>query len=116
MPSACRSTTPAATSWLSRAWGREDHVRALLGDRVSGATSCRQTVSVDRFTRPEAFCDYFKAHYGPTVAAYRAVAEDPDRVAVLDDDLAELARRHGLSPGKPAMEWEDLLFTARTCG
>ncbi|MDX2600770.1 class I SAM-dependent methyltransferase [Streptomyces caniscabiei] len=94
-------------------WGDEAHVRALLGDRVTDVEARKQTVLVDRFKSPEEFRDYFKARYGPTIAAYRAVADDPDRTAALDRDLAELARRHDQGSGSTAMEWEYLLFTAR---
>jgi SAM-dependent methyltransferase len=97
-------------------WGSESHVRELLGDRVSDVVARRQTVTVDRFDSPESFRDYFKANYGPTVAAYRGIAEDPERVSALDRDLVELARRHGLDGSKSAMEWEYLLFTARKRG
>ena len=100
-------------------WGREDHVRALLGDQVTDVRARRQTVRVDRFGRPEDFRDYFKANYGPTIAAYRGIADDPERTAALDAELADLARRHDLGTGctgctgSTVMEWEYLLFTAR---
>ncbi|MFG3688810.1 class I SAM-dependent methyltransferase [Micromonospora sp. NPDC047740] len=94
-------------------WGSEDHVRALLGDRVTDVVTRRQAVTVDRFAGPEAFRDFFKAHYGPTIAVYRAIAGDPDRVAALDQDLADLARRH-FEAG--VMRWEYLLVTARRRG
>jgi SAM-dependent methyltransferase len=96
-------------------WGREDHVRELLGDQVTGVQARRQTVRVDRFSRPEDFRDYFKANYGPTIAAYRGIADDPRRTAALDAELADLARRHDLaagSTGNTVMEWEYLLLTA----
>ncbi|MGZ4600663.1 MAG: class I SAM-dependent methyltransferase [Oryzihumus sp.] len=88
-------------------WGSEEHVRALLGDRVSGIELRRQRLRVDHFATPEEFRDYFKARYGPTIATYRAIADDPERVAALDHDLTELARR------EPVSEWEYLLVTAR---
>jgi SAM-dependent methyltransferase len=94
-------------------WGREDHVRSLLGDRVTDARAMRQTVRVSLFGRPEDFRDYFKARYGPTIAVYRGLADDPQRMAALDADLAGLARRHGGGTGRTIMEWEYLLFTAR---
>jgi SAM-dependent methyltransferase len=97
-------------------WGSEDHVTALLGDRVTSVDARRQTVTVDRFAAPDAFRDYFKAHYGPTIAAYRGIAEDPARVAALDCDLAELAQRHDRGDATTIMEWEYLLLTARKQG
>ena len=94
-------------------WGSEEHVRALLGDRVTDVVSRREPVMVDRFASPEAFRDYFKTHYGPTVVAYRGIAGDPERVAALDQDLADLARRHTEAG---VMRWEYLLLTARKGG
>jgi len=97
-------------------WGREEHVRALLGDQVTDVTARRQTLRVSRFGRPEDFRDYFKANYGPTIAVYRALADDPERTAALDAELADLARRHDLGTGSrqsTVMEWEYLLLTAR---
>jgi SAM-dependent methyltransferase len=94
-------------------WGREDHVRALLGSQVTDVRTTRQTVRVDLFGRPEDFRDYFKARYGPTIAVYRGLADDPQRTAALDAELAELARRHDRGTGRTVMEWEYLLFTAR---
>ena len=94
-------------------WGREDHVRSLLGDRVTEVTAQRRTIQVDLFARPEDFRDYFKARYGPTIAAYRGIAADPQRTAALDGELAELARRHDRGTGNTVMDWEYLLVTAR---
>ncbi len=98
-------------------WGTEEHVRALLGDSVTDFVAHRQTVIVDRFSSPSEFRDYFKANYGPTIAAYRGIAGDSERVAGLDHDLAELASRHDQGGnGKTVMEWEYLLLTARKRG
>lgn len=94
-------------------WGREDHVRALLGDRVTDVRATRHTLRVSLFGRPEDFRDYFKARYGPVIAAYRNLADDPQRATALDSELAELARRHDLGTGRTVMDWEYLLFTAR---
>ena len=89
----------AARGAAAAAVGREEHVRELLGDQVTDVWARRQTVRIDRFGRPEDFRDYFKANYGPTIAAYRAIADDPDRTAALDAELADLARRHDLGTG-----------------
>lgn len=94
-------------------WGREGHVRELLGDRVIDVEARVQSLTVDRFGSPDEFRDYFKQNYGPTIAVYRSIADDPDRVAALDRELAELAGRFGFHGGSPTMEWEYLLLTAR---
>jgi ubiquinone/menaquinone biosynthesis C-methylase UbiE len=116
-------------------WGDEAHVRDLLGDRVTDVAAVRQSVTVTHFAAPEDFRDYFKATYGPTIAVYRAIADDAEKVEALDRALVDLARRHDRSTGAGAMarpgatgatgptgatratgtvmEWEYLLLTAR---
>ena len=94
-------------------WGQEEHVSALLGDRVTDLTMRRQTIQVDCFATPEEFRDRFKTCYGPTVAAYRGIAEDAERVAALDQALDDLARRHDRGTTSTVMDWEYLLLTAR---
>ena len=94
-------------------WGCEDHVRALLGDQVTGVATSRRVVTVDLFETPEAFRDYFKINYGPTVAAYRGLAAEPERVAALDRDLSQLAERRDRGADRTVMDWEYLLLTAR---
>ncbi|MET9679690.1 class I SAM-dependent methyltransferase [Streptomyces coeruleorubidus] len=99
-------------------WGDEDHVRALLGDRVTDVRAERRTVRVDRFETPEAFRDYFKERYGPTITVYKNIDGDPERTAALDRGLADLARDGdlGAGGGGTALEWEYLLLTARRAG
>ncbi|MGW0022191.1 class I SAM-dependent methyltransferase [Rhodococcus sp. NPDC003382] len=95
-------------------WGDEQHVRSLLGDRVTDVQAHKEKLRVERFGSGEEFRDFFKAAYGPTIAVYRAIADEPDRVAALDRDLAELGR--SFDQGGGAMEWEYLLLTARRAG
>jgi ubiquinone/menaquinone biosynthesis C-methylase UbiE len=97
-------------------WGREEHVRQLLGDRVTGIAARRATVRVDRFESPEGFRDFFAANYGPTISAYRANAEDAERTAALDAALVDLARQHDQGAGSTVLEWEYLLVTAVRAG
>jgi SAM-dependent methyltransferase len=92
-------------------WGKEEHVRGLLGDDVRDVRAERRVLRVERFATAEEFRDFFKACYGPTIAVYSSIADQPDRVAALDRELADLARRHDLGDG--VMEWEYLLLTAR---
>jgi len=94
-------------------WGQEEHVSALFGERVTDLAMRRQTTRVDCFATPEDFRDRFKTCYGPTVSAYQAIAEDPERVAALDHALADLARRHDRGTTSTIMDWEYLLLTAR---
>ena len=91
-------------------WGRADHVHHLFGDRVTDLVAHQQTLQVDRFTDGVDFREFMKTNYGPTIAVYRFIADDPAKVAALDADLAALADRF-LTDG--AMQWEYLLVTAR---
>lgn len=91
-------------------WGNEDHVRELLGDRVTDVKAERRSVVVEDFDKPSDFREYFKKVYGPTIAVYKFISEDPERVAALDAALDDLATRFTESDG--TMRWEYLLFTA----
>jgi SAM-dependent methyltransferase len=92
-------------------WGDIDHVHGLLADRVSGFSAAHRMLRVERFANGAAFRDYFKANYGPTIAAYQGIADEPVRVEELDAQLAELGDRY--LAGSSEMEWEYLLVTAR---
>ena len=94
-------------------WGDEEHVRTLLGDRVTDVVARRQVLTTDRFAAPEACRDFFKAVYGPTIAVYRHIGADPAEVAALDQDLAALAARYDRGTTSTVLDWEYLLLTAR---
>jgi SAM-dependent methyltransferase len=95
-------------------WGDPDHVRELLGDRVTDVVAERRILDVDRFSSGAEFRDFFKATYGPTIAVYQrlAAAGDTAGIADLDRSLAELGDEY-MRPDAPVMEWEYLLLTAR---
>ena len=94
-------------------WGDEDHVRGLLGDRVTDVVARRQTVTISDFRTPEEWRDFWKTAYGPTIVAYRTIGDDPERVAALDRDLLALAARYDRGTGTTVLDWEYLLLTAR---
>jgi SAM-dependent methyltransferase len=104
---------PAAPSGVQPPprWGDADYVRALLGDGITDFTAERRALRVDRFVDGVAFRDFFKTYYGPTISAYRGIAEAPERVVALDVELAELGDRY--LAGSSTMEGEYLLVTAR---
>lgn len=95
-------------------WGHEQHVRELLGDAVTDVRVEKRRLTVDAFATPQAFRDYFASHYGPTIAVYRAVGDDPERVAALDAAMVGLARAadEGEAGGPTVLAWEYLLVTA----
>ncbi len=93
-------------------WGDEQHVRALLGDRVRDLQARRESLTVNLFPQPTDFREYFKARYGPVAAVYRAIGADAEKVAALDQDLTDLAVRFTRpTAAGPVMEWEYLLLT-----
>lgn len=91
-------------------WGRLDHVRELFGDRVASLDARQQKLRVANFATGAEFRDFFKATYGPTITAYRGIADNPQQTAALDRELAALGDSY-LEDG--VMEWEYLLVTAR---
>jgi len=91
-------------------WGDEAHVRELLGDRVTDVVAETRSLIVELFRDGAAFRDFFKRTYGPTIAVYRSLADDPVRAAELDAALAALGD-DALHDG--AMEWDYLLLTGR---
>lgn len=84
---------------------------ALLNGDVDDLITERHALAVDRFADGAAFRDYFKANYGPTIVAYRGIADHPDQVAELDAALAELGD-YALAE-ESGMEWEYLVVVAR---
>jgi len=102
--------TPPAGAQPGPLWGTEDHVRALFGDRVTDFQAQPHLLTVEQFENAETFRDFFKKYYGPTIAAYRNIADDPERTEKLDQELADLARRNDADTG--IMTWEYLVITA----
>ncbi|MGX5654805.1 class I SAM-dependent methyltransferase [Geodermatophilus nigrescens] len=94
-------------------WGDEQHVRDLLGDRVTDVVARRQVVTVSGWPSAEAWRDQWRTVYGPTIAVYRNIADDPERVAALDRDLAALVARYDRGTDGVVLDWEYLLLTAR---
>lgn len=92
-------------------WGDEQHVRGLLGDGTRDLVATAGHARIDRFAHPQEFLDFFKAHYGPTIAVYRALADRPEQQAELDRALLDLAATSYVGD---VMEWEYLLVTATT--
>jgi len=91
-------------------WGSVEHVRDLFGDRVEEFVAHQQALRVDRFADGAQFRDFMKAHYGPTIAVYRFIADDAEKAAALDADVAALGDRF-LDDG--VMPWEYLIVTAK---
>jgi len=91
-------------------WGDIEHVRTLLSDRVTDVRASQQLLNAGDLAHPVAFREYFKTNYGPTIAAYRGLADDAARTAELDQALLELVERFRTPEG--SVEWEYLLVVA----
>jgi ubiquinone/menaquinone biosynthesis C-methylase UbiE len=98
-------------------WGSEKHVRELFGDRVSSLEVSRREY-VERAASPLAYREFFKETFGPAVAVYAGLADQPARTAALDGDFLEFATRANRGvPGGPAeYHYEYLLVVARRAG
>ena len=92
-------------------WGTEDHVRGLFGGRVDDLTFTRDHIEVDLFTTPGSFRTYFRENYGPTLVAYRGLADQPDRIAALDAALDALVAEADEGAGR--MRWEYVVVSGR---
>jgi SAM-dependent methyltransferase len=101
---------PPAGATPGPLWGDEAHVRALFGDGVTQLRAEKRQLRVDLFGSAAEFREFFASFYGPTIAAYRNVADDPERIAALDEAVIEVANRFGAASG--TMEWEYLLVVA----
>jgi ubiquinone/menaquinone biosynthesis C-methylase UbiE len=95
-------------------WGSEEHVRELLGHGVESLEMTRGHY-VERADSPRDYRELFKQTFGPVVATYASLAEEPDRAAALDRDFLEFATRANSGPpGGPAeYRYEYLLVVAR---
>ena len=91
-------------------WGDIEHVRQLFGDRVTDVRASQQLLRAEAMADPVVFREYFKTNYGPTIAAYRGLADDPDHAAELDQALVDLVERFRTPDG--GIGWEYLLVTA----
>ena len=95
-------------------WGNEEHVRELFGDRVESLEMTRREY-VERADSPQDYCELFKRTFGPVVAIYADLADDPERAAALDRDFLEFATRANQGPpeGPAEYPYEYLLVVAR---
>ena len=99
-------------------WGDEAHVRGLFGDGVSSLEVSEREL-VERVPGPPAeYCDLYKRTFGPVVAAFASVEDDPERSANLDREFLEFATNANAGPpeGPTELRFEYVLVVARKRG
>jgi ubiquinone/menaquinone biosynthesis C-methylase UbiE len=96
-------------------WGSEDHLRRLFGDRVSSLELTRKAAVERMAGSPRDYCDFYKETFGPVVALFGLLADQPDRAAALDREFLEFATRANLGApeGQVEYRYEYLLVVAR---
>jgi SAM-dependent methyltransferase len=97
-------------------WGEEAHLRELLGDAIADLR-CERRRYVERLPGgPRDYAAFFTETFGPLIGLRGMLAADPERLAVLDRDLLEFARRANEGPpeGPVAYPYDYLLAVART--
>jgi ubiquinone/menaquinone biosynthesis C-methylase UbiE len=94
-------------------WGSEAHVRELFGDRLASLEVTRRHY-VERAASSSDYCEFFKETFGPVIAVYASLADDPNRSADLERAFLEFASRSNRgAPGGPAeYPYEYLLVIA----
>lgn len=71
-------------------WGTEERLRELLGDAIA-ELRVEKRHYVFRYRSPEAYLEYWRRYYGPTLKAFEAVGEAGR--AALETDLLDLIAR-----------------------
>jgi len=95
-------------------WGSESHVQQLFGSRVDKLDMTRRTY-VERASSPTEYREFFKSTFGPVIATYASLADQPARTAALDEEFLEFATRsnRGAPGGSAEYPYEYLLVIAR---
>ena len=79
-------------------WGTESYLRELFGDQI-GTLACRERTFTFRFRSAEAYVDYFRTYYGPTVKAFETAGTAGGDA--LFGDLVDLVRRYAGTTSGP---------------
>jgi 2-polyprenyl-6-hydroxyphenyl methylase/3-demethylubiquinone-9 3-methyltransferase len=98
-------------------WGTEDHVRNLYGKNVRSLTMTRQEY-VETASSSHEYFELFRRSFGPMVAIYASLSDQPARAAELDAAFLQFIERwnRGESDGRVKIPYEHLLVIARKDG
>jgi len=86
-----RHQPPPPTAVPPSKWGEEAYLKTLFGSAIRSIQSTPRT-NVMRFVSPEAHIEFFRAHFGPAIAAFKAVG--PEGAKQLEADMAALSRKY----------------------
>jgi ubiquinone/menaquinone biosynthesis C-methylase UbiE len=97
-----------------QAWGSEQHVRRLFGDRAELVRSERREY-VERSSSAEEYLGLFRDSFGPVARIYRDLSDQPERLAALERDFTAFVTRSNVAstPGRLTLPYEYLLVVAR---
>ena len=71
---------------------------------------------MERAESPHDYRELFKQTFGPVVAIYQSLADQPDRTAALDRDFLHFATREPRAPGGAAEYQYEYPFVIATKG
>jgi 2-polyprenyl-6-hydroxyphenyl methylase/3-demethylubiquinone-9 3-methyltransferase len=96
-------------------WGSEAHVRELFGDRVSSLETSERELVESVPGAPIEYCEFYKQTFGPVIAAFASVEDDPERSAALDREFLDFVTNANAGPpeGPTELRFEYLLVLAR---
>ncbi|HEY1302658.1 MAG TPA: methyltransferase domain-containing protein [Vicinamibacterales bacterium] len=105
-------------------WGTEDHVRRLFGDRVQSLNMTRCEY-VESASSARQYLELFKYTFGPMVAIYASLKDQPRRAEASASAVTELDEaflrftaqwNRGAPDGPVQLPYEYLLVIGRTLG
>jgi len=95
------------------AWGGEEYVRELFGDRVEFEAMWRDSLEVTAFARPDDYADHFKERYGPTITTQN-FARSNGREAEFEQALSAFCQERNLgTPERARFEMEYLVAVGK---
>lgn len=108
---------PPPPAWASPPplWGDRAHIKKLFGDRVSDLNLTPGTYTERVPGGPQGYCEYYKETFGPVIATYAGLADDPQTAAALDQGFLAFATEHNAGPpdGPAELTFEYVIVTAR---
>jgi ubiquinone/menaquinone biosynthesis C-methylase UbiE len=96
-------------------WGDEAHVRELFGDRVSSLKANERELVETVPGPPVEYGEFYRQTFGPVIAAFASVENDPERSATLEREFFDFVERANAGPsdGPTELRFEYLLVLAR---